>query len=182
MWDRPQRDPLCKASVALATAVFERLVRDIEGSISRFRSAEPTGGSRNAHGSLQAIWLLAHEDDPPLGVLRTRIKALPKPACAHLLRRRAAGRPPTLRPLRHTRHAYPENRRRRATRAIARHRAHHTFPKVRRIGSRHRCWPANPSQHPESENPARGYPLYRFSLPESCSKHPDSRRSARCLG
>jgi hypothetical protein len=27
----------------------------------------------------------------------------------------------------------------------------------------------NPSQHLESENPARGNPLYRFSLPESCS-------------
>jgi len=28
----------------------------------------------------------------------------------------------------------------------------------------------NPSQHLESENPARGNPLSRFNLPESCSR------------
>src|SRR6266568_7703274 len=67
------RDCLRKANIALSTAVFERLVRDIEDSISRFRGSEPTGGSRNAHDALRAIWLLVHEDDPPLGVLRTRI-------------------------------------------------------------------------------------------------------------
>jgi hypothetical protein len=35
----------------------------------------------------------------------------------------------------------------------------------------------NPSQHLESENPRRGNPYLRFSLPESCSSsQPNARR------
>ncbi|MGC2411975.1 MAG: hypothetical protein WA459_04675 [Stellaceae bacterium] len=81
------RDCLRKANVALPTEIFERLVREIEDSISRFRGSEPSGGFRNAHDALRAIWLLAHEDDPPLGVLRTQIKALPRSAVKYIDRR-----------------------------------------------------------------------------------------------
>ncbi len=81
------RDCLRKANIALSTAVFERLVRDIEDSISRFRGSEPSGGRRNAHNALRAIWLLANDDDPPLGVLRARLKVLPKRAIEYIERR-----------------------------------------------------------------------------------------------
>ena len=81
------RDCLRKANIALSTAVSERLVRDIEDSISRFRGSEPSGGRRNAHNALRAIWLLANDDDPPLGVLRARLKVLPKRAIEYIDRR-----------------------------------------------------------------------------------------------
>jgi hypothetical protein len=81
------RDCLHKAHIVLPGAVFDRFVRDTEDTISRFRGIEPSAGFREAHDALRAIWALAHEDDPPVGVLRARIKALPKPAIEYIDRR-----------------------------------------------------------------------------------------------
>lgn len=82
------RDCLQKDSLALQGAVFERLLLDIEYSISQFHGIAPgAGGVREAHDALRAIWLLAHEDDPPVRVLRRRIKALPKLAIEYIDRR-----------------------------------------------------------------------------------------------
>jgi hypothetical protein len=81
------RDCLLKGDLTLPRAAFEPFVRDIEGSISLFRNIEPSSGFRKVHDALREIWFLVREDDPPVGVLRARIKALPKPAIEYLDRR-----------------------------------------------------------------------------------------------
>jgi hypothetical protein len=62
-------------------------VRDIEGSISQFLSVLPSATHRETHDALRSIWLLAHEDDPQIGLLRARIKRLPKSAIDYINRR-----------------------------------------------------------------------------------------------
>ena len=75
-----------------------------------------------------------------------------RPPAAHRFGRRAATRPPALRPFHHTGHAHPKQRRRRPTGATAGHRRNYTFPQVLRIGSCHPMLAPNPSQHLESQN------------------------------
>ena len=83
------RDCLFKADLTLPGAAFERFVRDIEASISRFLTIVPSATLRQTHDALRAIWLLAHEDDPQVGVLRARINTLPKAALQYIDRRAA---------------------------------------------------------------------------------------------
>jgi len=64
---------------------------------------------------------------------------------AHPRRCRAPRRPPALTPLHHAGNAYFKQRRRRPARPTCRYRAHNTIPQIRRIGSRHRCWPPTPA-------------------------------------
>src|ERR1700730_952761 len=79
------RDCLQKDNIAPQGAVFERLLLDIESSISpRYRAQRrrPRGTA-----ALRAIWVFADEDDPPVRVLRGLVKALPKPAVDYIDRR-----------------------------------------------------------------------------------------------
>jgi hypothetical protein len=86
--DAEQRARVCdclrKADLTLPGAVFERFVRDIEGSISRFFTLVPSPTLRETHDALRAVWLLACEGDPQVGVLRARIKTLPKTALEYI--------------------------------------------------------------------------------------------------
>jgi len=71
------RDCLKAAGLDLQGADFEGFVGDVEWSMAVFRQRKPTGGFRQAHDALRAIWRLAHEDDPRPALLRQRIRALP---------------------------------------------------------------------------------------------------------
>jgi hypothetical protein len=62
-------------------------VRDIESSISRFSTIVPSPTLRETHDALRAVWLLACESDPQVGVLRARINTLPKTALKYINRR-----------------------------------------------------------------------------------------------
>jgi hypothetical protein len=81
------RDCLLKADLTLPGAAFERFVRNIEGSISRFLNIVPSATLRETHDALRAVWLLACEDDPEVGVLRARINTLPETALQYINRR-----------------------------------------------------------------------------------------------
>jgi hypothetical protein len=81
------RDCLLKADLTLPGAAFERFVRNIEGSISRFLNIVPSATLRETHDALRAVWLLAGEDDPEVGVLRARINTLPETALQYINRR-----------------------------------------------------------------------------------------------
>ena len=63
----------------------------------------------------------------------------------HLRRRHTPRRPPALTPLHNAGNAHPKQRRRRPARTTRRHRTHNSISKIRRIGSRHRCWPPTPA-------------------------------------
>lgn len=81
------RDCLLKADFRLPAAAFEGFVRGIEGSISLFLTIKPSATLGETHDALRGVWLLAHEDDPPVGMLRAFIKSLPKTALDHINRR-----------------------------------------------------------------------------------------------
>ncbi len=71
------RDCLNKTGITLRQDAFDRLAANIEKSITTFLAAalEPT--FRSKHDALRDLWRLAHEDDPPIGVIRARIQGLP---------------------------------------------------------------------------------------------------------
>jgi hypothetical protein len=81
------RDCLRKANLPLPSAIFVSFLQDIQDSISRFVSLRPSTTFRETHNALRSVWLLAHEDDPPVGLLRARLKALPKRAIEYIERR-----------------------------------------------------------------------------------------------
>ena len=81
------QDCLTKAQVQLPPDQFDRFARDIETSIDYFLTAEPEGTFRAAHDALAALWKLAHDDDPPIGVLRARLRRLPRKAAEYIGRR-----------------------------------------------------------------------------------------------
>jgi len=83
------RDCLRKEQINLSQDQFERFVRNIEASIDRFlaATATPEGTSRKMHDALRALWKASHDDDPPIGQLRTRLQNLPKRAREYIGRR-----------------------------------------------------------------------------------------------
>lgn len=81
------RDCLLKADLVLPATAFKHFVRDIEGSILRFHVASPTTTRREAHDALRSVWRLAHHDGPSIGLLRIRVKALPRGAIEYIDRR-----------------------------------------------------------------------------------------------
>jgi hypothetical protein len=89
---------------------------------------------------------------------------------AHPVRRRAPRRAKPLRPLHNARYAHPKQRRRCPARATARHRCHNPISKVRRIGSRHPCWPPTPASILNQKSPTTGIPYLRFRPIESRSR------------
>ena len=78
---------LARANVALSPGDMEWVVRSIERSIAKYRRAEPEGTFRDTHDALRALWRLSHRDDPPAGLLRARIAALPPQALVEIDRR-----------------------------------------------------------------------------------------------
>ena len=89
--DEEQRARVCdcllQADLRLPEAALGRLVRDIESSISRFLTIAPSATPRETHDALRALWLLAHEDDSPVGMLRALVKTLPNTAVEYINRR-----------------------------------------------------------------------------------------------
>lgn len=81
------RDCLDKARIALPSREFDGFVRQIEATISLFRSAAPEGTYREAHDAMRTIWRLCRDPEPPVGLLRARARALPKEAIEHVVRR-----------------------------------------------------------------------------------------------
>ena len=81
------QDCLAKERAELPAHHFDRFVSDIEASIEHFLAAGPEGRSRAAHNALRALWKLAHEDDPPIGLLRARLRCLPAGAAEYIGRR-----------------------------------------------------------------------------------------------
>ena len=81
------RDCLLTADLVLPAAAFKHFVRDIEGSILRFHVASSTTTPREAHDALRSVWRLVHHDGPSIGLIRIRVKALPKGAIEYIDRR-----------------------------------------------------------------------------------------------
>src|SRR6516164_3932884 len=122
-------------------------------AVARRRAALSQFGHHGAQGQIR---LLADPRQQRLS-LACEQQLFPAP---HPLGRRAAARPPALRPLHNAGHAHPKQRRRRPARAAARNRTIHTIPQVLRIGSCHLMLAPSPSQHLESQNPKYGNPLF----------------------
>jgi hypothetical protein len=81
------RDCLRRESIRLPPAEFGRFVADVEESVAHFRATPPEGTFRAGHDALRALWLMAHEDDPPIGQLRGRLTNLPPAAREYIGRR-----------------------------------------------------------------------------------------------
>jgi hypothetical protein len=62
-------------------------IGEIETSITAHLAAEPEGTDRDTDDALADLWSLSHENDPPVGLLRGRIKALPRRAVDYIDRR-----------------------------------------------------------------------------------------------
>ena len=84
------RDCLRKTGLALSSAAFDRFVRAIEDTIAGF--VKPDATIRQTHDELRALWFLAHEDDPQIGVLRARARTLSKNGIEYINRRLCRGR------------------------------------------------------------------------------------------
>jgi hypothetical protein len=82
------RDCLRKDKLSLPSDRFERFVGQIQMSIDYFLELSPEGTFRDAHNGLRALSILANRDDPPVGVVRARLRSLP-PAAREYLGRRA---------------------------------------------------------------------------------------------
>jgi hypothetical protein len=89
-------DCLDKEGLSLRPACFSQFVRNIEASIAAFRAAAPEEAVRagqgarrrkpfrDAHNALRKLWIMSHDDDPPIGELRGLIKRLPRAAVEYL--------------------------------------------------------------------------------------------------
>jgi hypothetical protein len=82
------RDCLRKDKLTLPSDRFERFVGQIQMSIDYFLGLPPEGKFRKAHDDLRALWALAREDDPPVGVVRARLQKL-TPAAREYVGQRA---------------------------------------------------------------------------------------------
>lgn len=78
------RDCLKKEHPSLPPHRVKRLIRDIEASIDNFLRARLKGTFRKTHDPLRQLWELSHDDDPSVGLLRSRIKALPTCAVEYI--------------------------------------------------------------------------------------------------
>jgi hypothetical protein len=65
----------------------DRLIENIEASMARFLSAASNDPLRSAHNALRQLWKLSHDKEPSVGLLRTRIRALPRRAVEYMDRR-----------------------------------------------------------------------------------------------
>ena len=76
----------CLTKSGLGAALAPQLIDLIEHSIAIFLAAQacPPGTDREVHDALRELWLLAHEEDPPVGVLRGRIARLPPKALSYI--------------------------------------------------------------------------------------------------
>jgi hypothetical protein len=81
------RDCLTKEGLSLPSERFEGFIRVLESSITHFLAAAPEGTFREAHDALRDLWQLSNDDDPPVGIIRSRIQTLPKEAIEYLDRR-----------------------------------------------------------------------------------------------
>jgi hypothetical protein len=81
------RDCLGKAGITPPSREFDRFVRDVEDSISVYLTTKLSATLRENHDALRAVWRPAHEDDPPVGMLRARVNKLPKTALEYINRR-----------------------------------------------------------------------------------------------
>lgn len=78
------RDCLNDEGLSLAKEQFELLIREVEDSIGDFLAEAPRGTFRDARDALRELWELSHDDDPPVAVLRARVKALPRVAIEYV--------------------------------------------------------------------------------------------------
>jgi integrase len=75
---RRVKDCLVKDGLSLPSDHFERFISDIEASIADYLPRATAGSFRDIHDALRALYNLAEDDDPQIGVLRSRIKRLPR--------------------------------------------------------------------------------------------------------
>lgn len=80
-------DCLAKESITLSRERFDRLIREIERTMTDYQNARPNGTEREADDALADLWQLSHEDDPSPALLRMRVQALPKAAADYVDRR-----------------------------------------------------------------------------------------------
>ena len=80
-------DCLAKERLSLTRDRFECLVAAIGASMAHFRAMARESTFRDAHDALREMWELSHDDDPQIGVLRARLKNLPRDAIEELGRR-----------------------------------------------------------------------------------------------
>jgi hypothetical protein len=80
-------DCLRKEAMSLSPDRLEQFIGGIEASIAQFRATPPEATFRDAHDLLRSLWKLSHDDDPSIGILRARLRALPNQAIEQLGRR-----------------------------------------------------------------------------------------------
>lgn len=82
-------DCLRKDGIQVSKNEFSDLVRLVGAAMDNYRKDKDKrrGTFREAHDALRGLWLLAHEDDPPVAQIRARIEQLPSSALAELDRR-----------------------------------------------------------------------------------------------
>lgn len=72
----------------LPPKAIEAFVKDIETSVSAYSAySEREQSARKGHKALRKVWGLLDDPDPPVGLIRTQMKSLPRPAKAWLLQR-----------------------------------------------------------------------------------------------
>ena len=76
------------AGYSLPPEAIESFVKDIEASVGAYPTYFERGQfTRKAHKALMKVWGLLNDPDPPVGLIRTQTKSLPRPAKAWLLQR-----------------------------------------------------------------------------------------------
>lgn len=83
---RRVEDCLRKGGIKLTRSDLSDLTRLVAAAMDNFRKEKDKieGTFRETHNSLRDLWLLAHEDDPPVAQIRARIEQLPPLALAEL--------------------------------------------------------------------------------------------------
>lgn len=76
---------LAKVGLSLRPDELDRLARAIAATIDCYREAtEDNLRFRDAHDALRTLWRLCAADDPPIAMIRGRLKALPPQVIKHL--------------------------------------------------------------------------------------------------
>jgi hypothetical protein len=80
-------DCLGKEALSVPSDRLEQFAGDIEASIAQFHATPSETTFRDARDAVRTLWMLAHEDDPPIGQLRVRLARLPHTARERMGRR-----------------------------------------------------------------------------------------------
>jgi hypothetical protein len=85
------RSSLQQTGYLLSDGSYDMFLKNIRASVSVYLADSVGGPSpRQAHDILRKLWKLVNEPDPPIGLIRGRVKSLKGPSKAWLLQRGSA--------------------------------------------------------------------------------------------